>query len=170
MIETNPGTPARWTGNPYAADLGGRDLMMALVETPEQVRTLVEAMTPAHFARSYAPGKWSAARLLLHLAQCELVFNLRVRMALSADGYVVQPFDQDAWMSRDPQADGPEAFRAYYALRQFSLPLYRSLTPDELARPLTHPEYGGMVVQWVLESLAGHELHHLRHMETIAKG
>jgi hypothetical protein len=160
--------PGPVPGNPYAADLGERDLKTALVETPERLRTIVEAMAPADFGRSYAPGKWTATQLLVHLAQCELVFNVRVRMALSADAYVVQPFDQDAWMSRDPLADGLAAFRGYYALRQISLPLYRSLTPSELSKGLTHPERGPMALQGILEVMAGHELHHVPHFEVIA--
>jgi hypothetical protein len=161
---------ARWKDNPYAADLGDMDTMRALADTPERLRALAERMTPAQFARSYAPGKWDAAQLFVHLAQVELAFSLRVRMAVTSDAYVVQPFEQDAWLTREPAMPGPEAFRAYYAMRQFNLPLYRSLTTDERRRALTHPERGPMIVEWILESLAGHERHHLPHFEIIAKG
>ena len=34
--------------------------------------------------RSYAPGKWSARQLLVHLAQSEIVFATRLRFALAA--------------------------------------------------------------------------------------
>jgi hypothetical protein len=125
-------------------------------------------MTPAQFATSYAPGKWTAQQLFLHLAQTELAFSMRVRMALTTKDYQVQPFDQDEWMRREPLSSGVEAARAYYAMRQFNLPLYRSLTPAERARRLHHPERGDMCVEWILESLAGHELHHLAQFETIA--
>jgi hypothetical protein len=89
-------------------------------------------------------------------------------MAVTTPGYVVQPFDQDAWLLREPVLKGPDAFRAYYANRQFNLPLFRSLTPDERALALHHPERGTIHVEWILEMLAGHELHHLGHFETIA--
>jgi len=158
----------RWKGNPYGKALGDRNTMMALADTPERLRALAERMTPAQFASSYEPGKWTAEQLFVHLTQTELAFSMRVRMALSSEGYVVQPFDQDEWMRREPLSGGLEAARAYYAMRQFNLPLYRSLTPAERARPLHHPERGDMHVEWILESLAGHELHHLTHIETIA--
>ena len=156
--------------NPYAAALGDRDTLAALIETPERIAAIVAGFTPGQYASSYAPGKWSAAELFLHLAQTELAFGMRVRMALTSDHYVVQPFDQDAWMARERPASGPEAFQAYYALRQFNLPLYRSLSADDRQRRLTHPERGEMVVQMILDAQAGHELHHLKHFETIAKG
>jgi hypothetical protein len=159
----------RWKDNPYGADLGDMDVMRALADTPERLRSLAERLTPAQFARSYAPGKWTAAQLFVHLAQVELTFSLRVRMALTSEAYVVQPFEQDDWLVREPAMPGLEAFRGYYAMRQFNLPLYRSLTPAERRRGLTHPERGPMVVEWILESLAGHERHHLPHFEAIAK-
>ena len=168
MSEHQVGPVARWTDNPYGQALGDRETMRALADTPERLRALAERMTPAQFAASYAPGKWSVQQLFLHLAQTELAFSMRVRMAITSEGYVVQPFDQDDWLRREPASGGLDAARAYYALRQFNLPLYRSLTPAERATRLHHPERGDMCVEWILESLAGHELHHLAHVETVA--
>jgi len=160
----------RWKDNPYAADLGDMDVMAALREGPVRIKTLVGGLTPAQMASSYAPGKWTAAQLLVHLAQCEFVFGSRVRMALTQDGYTVQPFDQDAWLRREAGTDGQVAFWAYYAMRHLNLQLFAALTPEERRRAFTHPERGPMIVEWILESLAGHERHHLPHFEAIARG
>jgi len=170
MSDRHEGPIERWKDNPYGAALGDMDVMRALADTPERLRSLAERMTPEQYAQSYAPSKWTAGQLFLHLAQTELAFNMRVRMAITTEAYVVQPFDQEAWMAREPLVAGVDAFRGYYAMRHFNLPLYRSLTPDERRRPLFHPERGAMIVEWILESLAGHERHHLKHVETIARG
>ena len=158
----------RWKDNPYAADLGDLDVMTALHEGPARIKAIVDGLTPAQMASSYAPGKWTAAQLLVHLAQCEFVFGTRVRMALTQDGYVVQPFDQDAWLLREAGTDGPVAFWAYYAMRHFNLQLFSTLSLEARRRRLTHPERGPMIVEWILESLAGHERHHLPHFRIIA--
>jgi len=160
----------RWKDNPYAADLGDVDVMAALREGPARIKAIVCGLTPAQMASSYAPGKWTAAQLLVHLAQCEFVFGSRVRMALTQDGYTVQPFDQDAWLRREAGTDGQVAFWAYYAMRHLNLQLFAALTPEERRRAFTHPERGPMIVEWILESLAGHERHHLPHFEAIARG
>jgi hypothetical protein len=70
-------------------------------------------MAPGDFARCYAPGKWDARRILVHLAHTEMAFGLRLRMALVTTHYVVQPFDQDGWMTRRPLVEGPVALGAY---------------------------------------------------------
>ncbi len=158
----------KWTANPYAASLGDVDVMTALAETPERLRAIVERLSCEQMASSYAPGKWTAAQLLVHLAQCEWVFGTRVRMAISQAGYVVQPFDQDTWLVREAAADGLTAFRAYYATRQMNLVFFQSLTNAERERTLDHPELGRIHVEWILETLAGHERHHEPHFRAIA--
>jgi len=159
----------RWTDNPYAADLGDMDAMAALTDGAARLHAIVGRLTPEQMASSYAPGKWTAAQLLVHLAQCEFMFGARVRMALTQEGYTVQPFDQDAWLVREAATDGRVAFWAYYAMRHLNLQLFETLSHEERRRPLMHPERGPMIVEWILESLAGHERHHLPHFETIAR-
>lgn len=159
---------AKWEGNPYGAALGDADVMTALQESPGQLKTLVDSLTPAQMASSYAQGKWTAAQLLVHLAQCEFMFGARVRMALAEDGYTVQPFDQDVWLRREAGTDGHVAFWAYYAMRHLNLALFTSLSDAERAKTFLHPERGQMRVKWILEMLAGHERHHRAHFEAIA--
>jgi len=142
-------------------------VLAALGDTPGRIRAIVERMTPAQWALSYAPGKWTVAQLLLHLAQTELAFAARLRLALTTDRYVVQPFEQDDWLRREPPMGSLEALQAYTGFRQFNLPLFRSLTAEEWARVIHHPERGEMRVGWILELLAGHDLNHLQHIERV---
>ena len=85
--------------NPYAADLGSANPLKALAETPRKIRAILDKWPARHWERSYAPGKWSARRILVHLAQAELALTTRVRFAASQKGYVAQSFDQDASIS-----------------------------------------------------------------------
>lgn len=155
--------------NPYHVDLGGRDPIVAMRATPERIQVIVARMTPEQLRRSYAPGKWTAAQLLVHLAQAELALTVRARMALTQPGYVAQPFDQDRWMEKEERSDGATALAAYLAMRQLNLQLFANLSATERAATFQHPEYGELTVQWLLEMIAGHELHHVPHFEAIAK-
>ena len=154
--------------NPYAAPLGDLDPVFALKDTPERLRTLIAGMTPAQRASSYAPGKWTTPQLMVHLLQVEIVVGVRLRMALTEANYVVQPFEQDAWMAREPQLDLDSAIAAYLGLRKMNLALAESLTPEERRKRFTHPERGTLDVDWLLVMLAGHERHHLAQFEAIA--
>jgi hypothetical protein len=154
--------------NPYAADLGDRDPLAALEETPQQIRRLVEGWSPERFEKSYAPGKWSARQLLVHLGQTDLALGTRVRFALSQDGYAAQPFSQDDWMSVDEGTDARTALEAYLAVRKMNVAMFRRLTPAQRQRSFTHPEYGSLNVWWVANQMAGHDIHHLEHFKMIA--
>jgi hypothetical protein len=153
--------------NPYAADLGSADPLKALAATPRKIRSILEKWSARQWERSYAPGKWSARRILVHLAQAELALTTRVRFGASQKGYVAQPFDQDAWILLDDHADGPTALDAYTALRRLNLAMFKGMTPAQRNRPFTHPEFGRLTPAWVAAQLAGHDIHHLKQLKQI---
>jgi hypothetical protein len=156
------------TPNPYAADLGGRDPLDALADTPTRIRALTERWTPQQYERSYAPGKWSARQILIHLAQTEMALGARARMALSTTPYTSQPFDQNAWMARDTATSGADALNALVAMSVMNRALFASLSDADRATAFTHPEYGPISVDWLIHQMAGHQIHHLRQLEVIA--
>jgi hypothetical protein len=153
--------------NPYAPDLGDRDPVTSLRETPDRYIELLGSWTPELFERPYAPGKWTARQVLIHLAQAELMIQPRVRLALTAADYVVQPFEQDDLVALEPAVDARTALLTYRALRQFGLPLFDALTPAQLATTCRHPQMGTLDVRWFLVMLAGHELRHLAQLQGI---
>jgi hypothetical protein len=154
--------------NPYGADLGDRDPLQALADTPWQIRSIVEGWTATDFEASYAPEKWSARKILAHLAQTELALTTRARFALTTDNYQAQSFDQDQWMPLDQHVDAETALDTYTTLRRMNLAMWRALTAGQLARPFFHPDFGEVNVAWIAAQLAGHDIHHLKHFEQIA--
>lgn len=155
--------------NPYRDDLGDRDPLAALGETPERIRRLLASWSDAQFERSYAPGKWSARRILIHLAQTELALPTRARFALTQPDYHAQAFNQDDWLPLDDGADARTALDAYMALRRMNLAMWRKLTPEQLDRRFFHPEYGELTVAWIMAQMAGHDIHHLKQFEAFGR-
>ena len=153
--------------NPYADDLGDRDPYHTLGETPRRIETIVRGWNDAQFERSYAPGKWSARQILVHLAQTELGLSTRARFALTADDYTAEAFDQDAWMPLDEPTDARTALDAYLALRGFNLAMWRRLSEGQRRRPFAHPDFGELNVDWIAAQMAGHDIHHLKQFEAI---
>ena len=78
--------------NPYAGDLGDRDAVRSLRETPDRYLARLGSWTLDQFERPYAPGKWTARQVRINQTQAELMIQPRVRLALTAADYVVQPF------------------------------------------------------------------------------
>ena len=153
---------------PYTNDLAGRDPLIAIADTIERVRALARAWSADRFERSYAPGKWSARQLLIHLAQIEMGLGCRMRLALTTADYVAQPWDQDRWMGIETHLDGRDALDAFAALARMNLVFFKGLTPAQRATSFSHPEYGSLTVDWIIHHLAGHQLHHLAQLDRIA--
>lgn len=153
--------------NPYADDLGERSPLEALADTADRIRRLVESWSAEAFEKTYAPGKWSARQILVHLAQTELALGTRARFALTQPGYTAQAFSQDDWMPIDGATDARTALAAYTSLRGMNLAMWRRLSPAQLDRGFSHPEYGGLSVGWIMAQMAGHDVHHLKQLQAI---
>ena len=141
-------------------------------EATEKMRTLMSAWTPLQFERTYAPGKWTARQILVHLAQTELALGNRARMALTTPNYIAQAFDQDRWVEiesgRSGGSGGREALDALIAVNAMNRAFFSSLSAPARETPFSHPEYGSLTVDWIIHQMAGHLRHHLQHFETIA--
>jgi hypothetical protein len=160
---------AQATGNPYGVDLGDRDPIAAMDETPGRIRALVGSWSPAQFERSYAPGKWSARLILIHLAQTELALGTRARMALTSPNYTAQPFNQDDWLKKESSLSGREALDIFVAIAAMNRSFFAALSAADREVTLSHPEYGALTVDWILTQIAGHQIHHLSHFEYMAR-
>jgi len=154
--------------NPYEKFLDGRAVETIMAATSSDIAGLIEAMGPQRAAAAPAPGKWSAAEIVCHLADCELVFGFRLRQTLAEDGPTVQPFDQDKWAAGYKGIPAGEALEAFRALRNWNLPMIRTALPGAATRPVTHPERGTMTFLTVEETMAGHDLNHLGQLRRIA--
>ena len=120
--------------------------------------------------RSYASGKWPARVILCHLADCEVAFAFRFRQALAEPNHVIQPFDQDAWAHpySSPSLSAAAAIEAFSALRRWNLALLKNVPQASFSKPVIHPERGPMTFKLLVETMAGHDLNHLRQLDTIA--
>ncbi|MGO9438457.1 MAG: DinB family protein [Terracidiphilus sp.] len=155
--------------NPYAKFLDGRPLETILSATPSAIATLLETIGPQKSTAPPAPGKWSAAEIVCHLADCELAFGFRLRQTLAEDNHVIQPFDQEKWAATYPGIAAAQALIVFSAVRDWNLRLIAKALPAAADRKVTHPERGSMTFQTIVETMAGHDLNHLGQLQRIAQ-
>ncbi len=147
--------------NPYAKYLDGRDAVDILRATPSALQSLVAGLTHEQLDTPPAPGQWSIREILAHLADCEIVWAFRIRQALATPGATVTAFDQDVWATRYRAYSAADALRVFLANREWNLALLTTVSGEERANLLTHPERGTFPLTELLESIAGHDLNHL---------
>ncbi len=154
--------------NPYASFLGNRDAKAVIAETPTKLKDLAAKLGPQRIDRTPAPGKWSPKEIFCHLADCELVFAVRLRHTMTEPHHVIQPFDQDHWARPYPSFTAAQALAVFTAVRQWNLTLIQNASSELLAKPVTHPERGDMTFQTIVETMGGHDTNHLQQLEKIA--
>ncbi len=154
--------------NPYEKFLDGRPLEEILDASVNRIAYLLARIGNDQSTVPIAPGKWSPAQIVAHLADCEMVFGFRLRQTLAEDAPVIQPFDQDKWAATYTGVPASQALEVFKALRGWNLRLLGRALPGDAARPVTHPERGTMTFLTIVETMAGHDLNHLAQLEKVA--
>src|SRR5580704_14892462 len=125
-----PETPQEYTRR-ILVNVEGQDPLKVQAETPAKLGRLIDGVPASRLRERPAPGKWSVAEILAHLADAELVTSWRIRQILGAPGTPLQAYDQDSWAAachyekRDPR----KSLEQVRMLREANLALLASLEP-----------------------------------------
>jgi DinB superfamily len=151
--------------------LGDRDPLEVLAELDGWLDRRFERVTEAALRRPEGPGKWSAAHVVQHLADSELVLGFRMRMILTEDRPAIQGYDQDEWATtlRYPDVPLAEARAQLRALRAANLRILRRLGPAELERVGMHSERGPESLGHLIKLMGAHDLVHRRQIDRVLK-
>jgi len=147
----------------------GQDALKLQAATPKKLERLINGVSPAKLRKKPAPGKWSVAEIIAHLADAEIVIGWRMRSILGAPGTEVQAYDQDAWNAslhydkRDPRKDLVQQ----RVNREANLALLKTLTPEQWKQFGMHSERGQESIEHIVKMIAGHDLNHIQQIERI---
>lgn len=146
-----------------------QDPLRIQAASAKKLEKLIRGVPRARLLKRPAPGKWSVAEILAHLAESEMVAGYRTRLILSNPGVPVQGFDQDKWaelggyVKRDPR----KSLEIFRLLRETNLLLLKSLTPEQWKCSGIHTERGEENVETIAQMFAGHDVNHIRQVEAI---
>jgi hypothetical protein len=126
------------------------------------MRSLLANVDDETFHRGYAPGKWTLAESLLHVADVERVFAYRLLRIARGDTTPLPSFDHDAWVPLSGASSLTIAgiLTELDAVRTANLVLIRSLDDDAIARVGT-ASGKPVSVRALAWMIAGHFDHHL---------
>lgn len=149
--------------------VAGKDAVKVQRSTPAKLKKLTQRLTPKQLKWRPAPGKWSIAEILAHLADAEIVGSWRMRSILGADGITLQPFDQDVWASvfQYARRDAKQSLEVFRVLRENNLVMLKALPPEAWDRYGMHMERGKETVAHLVRMFAGHDTNHTLQIETI---
>ena len=149
--------------------VSGHEPLTVLRETPKAASRAIQGLSSAKLREPEAPGKWSIAQVLQHLADSDLVWGWRMRLILAQDRPALTGYDQDLWADRlhYADADPAHALEMLHVLRRGNLALIERATPEDLERVGVHSERGEESAGYLIGLYAGHDLLHLRQIDRI---
>jgi len=146
----------------YVAQVPEGDVLDLLARQIDDTAALIGGLNETQAGYRYAPGKWSIREIVGHVADAERVFSYRALRIGRNDQTPLPSFDENAWMpygnfDARPLADLLSELRA---VRQSTLALYRSFTPEAVARRGVASQKD-ISVRAIIYVTAGHERHHV---------
>ena len=149
----------------------GKEPLALQASMPRAIERLVRGASRAALTRRPAPGKWSVAEIVAHLADDELVAAFRIRMILESPGIALQAMDQDVWAEkgRYSRRNLKTSLELFRALRKANLDLFKSLAAAEWKMAGVHEERGVETIQDIAEHYAGHDVNHLQQIRRILR-
>jgi DinB superfamily len=149
--------------------LAGQDPLKIQSTTAKKLARWIKGATPAKLRKRPAPEKWSAAEIIAHLADAEIVVSWRIRAILGAPGTSIQAYDQEAWFiaGHYPKRDARKSLEQFRVLRETNLALFATLTPEQWKHHGMHAERGEESVERTVQMIAGHDINHLEQLERI---
>ncbi|MGC1448667.1 MAG: DinB family protein [Candidatus Sulfotelmatobacter sp.] len=148
----------------------GQDAIQVQRTTMPKLKKLINGLTLKEVKWKPAPGKWSIAEIVAHLADVEIVASWRMRSVLGANGTAIQAFDQDVWASvfqygkRDPK----QSLEVFRVLRENNLAMLKALPREGWDNYGMHAERGKETIAHLARMFAGHDTNHVLQIEGIA--
>jgi uncharacterized damage-inducible protein DinB len=148
---------------PYVSKVPDGDLLQTLADQFEAHAKRLAQIPADREQHRYAPGKWTVAEVIGHLADAERVFAYRILRFARKDATPLSGFDENTWSpasnyARRRLADVVAEFRA---VRQATLALLRGLEPEAFTRTGT-ANNSPITVRALAYVIAGHERHHMQ--------
>ena len=158
-----------FTFNPDVTPEMRRASIAAIREAPGALRAAVRGLTDAQLNTPYRDGGWTVRQVVHHVPESHMNAFVRFKLALTEDNPTIRPYNEAAWAKlEDVQRVPVETSLALLdALHERWVTLLELLTPEDFARPLRHPDLGGMTLDRLLQMYAWHGRHHVAHVTTL---
>jgi len=149
--------------------IDGKDPLKMQAAAPARLAKLLKGVTAAKARKRPAPGKWSIAEIVAHIADTEIVVGYRIRAILGEPGTQIIGFDQDVWVTalHYDKRDLKKSYEQYRALREANVVLLKSLAPEQWKHHGIHSERGPESVETIVKMMAGHDINHFQQIERI---
>lgn len=146
----------------YIALVEEDELQPALSRSMALTLEWFEALSPAQWAYTYAPGKWTQKELLQHVLDSERIFAYRALCFARSEKQLLPAFSENdyAAVSDANRRGHHDLLQEYRVVRESTILLFKSFSETQLKQSGQLPA-GRISVNALGFAICGHNLHHL---------
>jgi hypothetical protein len=129
---------------------------------PDELEALVRPLTDAQLDARPLAGEWTVRQNVHHVADAHTNGILRLKWPLTEDTPTIKTYEQDAFAAmHDYTLPIDNSLVLVRALHVRIVALLESLTEEQWARPVLHPDWGRMTVTDIAKIYGQHGYDHL---------
>jgi hypothetical protein len=146
-----------------------RACIRQLETLPRDLRHALAQLPPSRLDLPYRDGGWTARQVVHHLADSHMNAYTRIKLALTEETPAIKTYDEQLWaeMPDGKHADPSLSLGILDGVHQRLHLLLESLSPEQFARTATHPQWGVMTVDFLVQLYAWHCRHHVAHVDLV---
>jgi hypothetical protein len=143
-----------------------QEAIEVIAAVPVKLRAAVQGLTPEQLDTPYRPGGWTVRQVAHHVPDSHMNAYIRFKLAMTEDNPTIRLYKEDRWARLDDTRSTPieVSLALLEPLHERWVRLLRSFTPEDFARPLTHPVLGPITVDGLLGLYHWHSRHHVAHI------
>ncbi|MBO1206313.1 YfiT family bacillithiol transferase [Staphylococcus nepalensis] len=131
-----------------------------------RLRQVADDLNESELSKQYREGSWTVRQLVHHIADSQINMYQRLKLSLTDNNPMVEPFIQDEWVEvEDNNLPVECSLRIMEGINERIVAVGHTLTTDDLKRTFTLKGEGKNQVSEQIAKLAWHEAHHLAHIK-----
>lgn len=140
-----------------------------IAEAPALLRDAMRGLSDEQLDTVYRPGGWTLRQVVHHVADSHINAYIRFRWALTEERPLIKAYGQEAWAGLPDARTAPteSSMVILEGVHARWVHLLRSLSDDDFARSVIHPENGPMSMDDLLATYAWHGRHHAAHITSL---
>jgi uncharacterized damage-inducible protein DinB len=140
-------------------------------DLPKQLRVACSGLSEEQLETQYRPDGWTIKQVVHHVADSHAQSLSRFKLGLTEDSPTIKPYAEDEWAEL---ADGNHApvelsLSIIDGVHGRWTILLNSMTDEDFAKKLNHPERGLYDLDYFLSLYDWHSRHHLAHVTELRK-
>jgi uncharacterized damage-inducible protein DinB len=140
-----------------------------LSKLPANLNAAIEGLSAKQLDTPYRPDGWTVRQVVHHVPDSHLNAYIRFKLALTEFEPAIKTYKEDLWAKLPDSEQTPveTSLRLLQALHGRWVTLLQSMSGEDFARTLRHPELGVLSLDRMLALYAWHSAHHTAHITAL---